>query len=94
MKNSLKSISRNANLKIYTLKNKSIITKIESLSSTKTPTAIGAYSKATRLPISKDINLIFCSGSLGVNASTGELVSDSVKDQTVQSLENLKNLLE
>lgn len=65
---------------------------IESLNSTKTPVAIGPYSKATRVDMGVN-HMIFCSGSLGVNPTTGDLL-ETVADQTKQSLENLKNLLE
>lgn len=65
---------------------------IEPLNSTKTPVAIGPYSKATRVDMGVN-QMIFCSGSLGVNPSTGDLL-ESVGDQAKQSLENLKNLLE
>lgn len=65
---------------------------IESLNSSKTPVAIGPYSKATRVDMGVN-NMIFCSGSLGVNPANGDLL-ETVSDQTKQSLENLKNLLE
>lgn len=67
--------------------------KIESLDSTNTPKAIGPYSKATRVDMG-DKCMIFCSGSLGSDPKTGDLVSENVADQTKQALENLKNLLE
>jgi len=65
---------------------------IEPLNSSKTPVAIGPYSKAIRVDMGVN-HMIFCSGSLGVNPSTGDLL-ESVGDQAKQSLENLKNLLE
>jgi enamine deaminase RidA (YjgF/YER057c/UK114 family) len=67
--------------------------KIESLNSSKTPSAIGPYSKATRIEIG-DKWMIFTSGALGVDHTTNEFVSDEVTGQTKQALENLKNLLE
>jgi 2-iminobutanoate/2-iminopropanoate deaminase len=66
---------------------------IERLDSSKTPKAIGPYSKATRVDIG-NIYMIFCSGSIGVNPESGNLVSDDVADQTKQAMENIKNLLE
>jgi 2-iminobutanoate/2-iminopropanoate deaminase len=65
---------------------------IESLNSSKTPVAIGPFSKATRVDMGNN-HMIFCSGSLGVNPSSGDLL-ETVADQTKQSLENMKNLLE
>lgn len=74
--------------------NKTIMQKnlIESLNSSKTPVAIGPYSKATRVDMGIN-HMIFCSGSLGVNPVSGDLL-ESVNEQAKQSLENLKNLLE
>ncbi len=66
---------------------------IQSLDSSKTPKAIGPYSKATRVDLG-NANMIFCSGSLGVNPENGNLVSEDVSDQTKQAMENVKNLLE
>ena len=67
--------------------------KIEALDSSKTPKAIGPYSKATRVDMG-DKYMIFTSGSIGADYQTGDLVSNDVEGQTKQSLENLKNLLE
>jgi 2-iminobutanoate/2-iminopropanoate deaminase len=66
---------------------------IEGLDSSKTPKAIGPYSKATRVDIG-NIYMIFCSGSIGVNPESGNLVSEDVSEQTKQAMENIKNLLE
>jgi len=67
--------------------------KIESLDSSKTPKAIGPYSKATRVNLG-ETNMIFCSGSIGLDPISGNLVSEDVGEQTKQALENLKNILE
>jgi 2-iminobutanoate/2-iminopropanoate deaminase len=66
---------------------------IQALDSTKTPKAIGPYSKATRVDLGNTY-MIFCSGSLGVNPENGNLVSEDVSEQTKQAMENVKNLLE
>lgn len=66
--------------------------KIEGLDSSKTPKAIGPYSKGTRIEMG-DKYMLFTSGQIGVDVK-GNLVSDEVKGQTKQALENLKNLLE
>jgi len=78
---------KNINKKTYMQKN-----LIESLNSSKTPVAIGPFSKATRVDMGINY-MIFCSGSLGINPSSGDLL-ETVGDQTKQSLENMKNLLE
>ena len=66
---------------------------IEKLDSTKTPQALGPYSKATRVDFG-DKYMIFSSGSIGNDYKTGLLVGDDVQSQTKRSLENLQNLLE
>ncbi len=66
---------------------------IQALDSSKTPKAIGPYSKATRVDIG-NAYMIFCSGSLGVHPESGNLVSEDVSEQTKQAMENVKNLLE
>ncbi len=53
------------------------------------PKAIGPYSVAIQTE-----NLVFCSGQLGLDPATGELVSADVEAQTRQALTNLKNVLE
>jgi 2-iminobutanoate/2-iminopropanoate deaminase len=86
----------------YSIKTKNFINKmnsnnpkiqIDSLDSSKTPQAIGPYSKGTRVDMG-DKYMIFTSGSLGVDPQSGNLVSDEVVGQTRQALDNLKNLLE
>ena len=53
------------------------------------PKAIGPYSVAVR---SK--GFIFVSGTLGMDAETGELVPGGIEAQTRKALENLNNVLE
>lgn len=62
--------------------------KMEKISTQKSPAAIGPYSQAI-----KTGNLIFTSGQIPFTAE-GKLVSADVKEQTLQSLQNLKNILE
>lgn len=62
--------------------------KMEKISTPKSPAAIGPYSQAI-----KTGNLIFTSGQIPFTAE-GKLVSADVKEQTLQSLQNLKNILE
>src|SRR6056297_3562515 len=52
------------------------------------PKAIGPYSQAT-----KAAGLIFISGQLPINPKTGEM-PNNVKEQTKQSMENIKAILE
>jgi 2-iminobutanoate/2-iminopropanoate deaminase len=66
---------------------------IEALDSSNTPKALGPYSKATRIDMG-NLYMIYSSGSIGLDPKTGELVSEDVAEQTRQTLDNLKNLLE
>lgn len=53
------------------------------------PAAIGPYSQGV---ISG--NIAFISGQLPINPKTGEIEHQNIKDQTKQSLENVKAILE
>lgn len=55
----------------------------------KAPAAIGPYSQGIDTGV-----FIFTSGQIPVNPSTGEVVHGGIEEQTVQVLENLKNVLE
>jgi 2-iminobutanoate/2-iminopropanoate deaminase len=65
------------------------MTKRIALATEGAPAAIGPYSQAIRAGM-----FIFASGSLGVDAASGEFVSESVEGQTHQALENLRVVLE
>ena len=58
------------------------------LNSKKAPGAIGPYSQAVKAG-----NYIYVSGQLPINGATGEMPED-IKEQTKQSLENIKAILE
>ena len=51
------------------------------------PKAIGAYSQA----VSYD-NLLFTSGQIPLSPDTGMLVSDNIKEQIIQVLDNIYRL--
>lgn len=57
------------------------------IKSAQAPGAIGPYSQAVKAG-----NLIFVSGQLPIDASTGEMPSD-IKAQTAQSIKNIKAIL-
>jgi 2-iminobutanoate/2-iminopropanoate deaminase len=59
------------------------------ISTSKAPAALGPYSQAVRVG-----NVLYTSGSLAINAATGEFINDDIKKATAQSLENLKFILE
>ncbi len=61
------------------------------LYSSKAPKPIGPYSQAVRFDAQK--KLIYTSGQVALDTE-GKLVSEEIKVQTKQSLENLKNILE
>ena len=52
------------------------------------PKAIGPYSPAVKLG-----DMIFMSGQLPIVPETGELISDSIEEQTAQCLRNLEAIL-
>jgi 2-iminobutanoate/2-iminopropanoate deaminase len=59
------------------------------ITSKNAPAAIGPYSQA----IQSD-NLIFCSGQLGIDPSTGKLCDDSVEKQAEQIFKNIGAILD
>lgn len=65
------------------------IHKREVLIADKAPRAIGPYSLGIRTQ-----GLIFASGTIGVDPSTGEFVPGGVEAETRQTLKNLANILE
>ncbi len=52
------------------------------------PAAIGPYSQAVKAG-----ELLYCSGQIGIDPSTGELVSGGLEPQTRRALENLTEVL-
>jgi 2-iminobutanoate/2-iminopropanoate deaminase len=65
------------------------MTKKKIIFSEKAPKAIGPYSVANQLG-----QLIFASGQLGLDPSTGQLVAGGIEEETRQALTNLKHVLE
>ena len=55
----------------------------------KAPKAIGPYSQAV-----KANGFVFCSGQISINPETGEIVGNTVREQTEQVLKNLFEVLE
>jgi len=60
----------------------------EQISTDAAPKAIGPYSQAIRSG-----DLLFCSGQVGLDPATGELVDGGVEEQTERALENLAAVL-
>lgn len=58
------------------------------ISTNQAPAAIGPYSQAIEVN-----GIIFLSGQLPVNPSTGEIVDGGIKEQTAQAFENICNVL-
>jgi 2-iminobutanoate/2-iminopropanoate deaminase len=54
----------------------------------KAPAPIGPYSQAVQAG-----NWLFISGQIAIEPSTGELITTSVKDETIQVMENLLAIL-
>ena len=61
---------------------------MKALNTEKAPTAIGPYSQAVEVN-----GLVFTSGQLPVNPSTGNFPEGGIKEQTRQSLLNIKAIL-
>ncbi len=61
---------------------------IETVTTDKAPGAIGPYSQAVKAG-----GMVFCSGQIPIDPSTGEFVSDVVSEQTDQVLKNLGEVL-
>ena len=59
------------------------------ISTTKAPSAIGPYSQAIQCG-----NLVFTSGQIPIDPATGVFVEGGIKEQTHQSLLNVKAVLE
>jgi len=59
------------------------------ISTSKAPSAIGPYSQAIKVG-----NLIYTSGQIPINPATGNFVEGGIKEQTRQSLTNVKAILE
>lgn len=65
--------------------------KIEPIYTNKAPKPIGSYSQAVMARGIK--GLLFVSGQIGINPKTGKLIGEDVREQTKQTLENLKAIL-
>ena len=59
------------------------------ISTQQAPAAIGPYSQAIRVG-----NLLYTSGQIPINPATGSFVEGGIKEQTRQSLTNIKAILE
>ena len=62
------------------------------ISTDKSPKAIGPYSQA--IGVKMDSNIIYTSGQIPLNPKTGELVSDDFGEQVMQTLDNIRGILE
>lgn len=63
--------------------------KIEVISTSKAPKAVGPYSQGTRAE-----GFIFCAGQGAFDPVTGELVAGGIREQTRQVLRNIQAVLE
>jgi len=54
------------------------------------PEPIGPYSQAIKL---NSVNLMYSSGQVAINPSTGNIINGGIKEQTKQVLENIKAVL-
>src|SRR3990170_1299491 len=78
-----KAVQSHNEVYMYTSEGKEIIHTQQA------PQAIGPYSQAIRIQ-----GLVFTAGQVGLDPATGELIGDSIEEQTRQVLNNLKHVLE
>ena len=62
---------------------------MKAISTKKAPAAIGPYSQAIQVG-----NLVYTSGQIPIDPATGSFVEGGIKEQTRQSLTNVKAILE
>ena len=62
---------------------------MKAISTKKAPAAIGPYSQAIQVG-----NLVYTSGQIPINPATGTFVEGGIKEQTRQSLSNVRAILE
>lgn len=62
---------------------------MKAISTTKAPGAIGPYSQAIQVG-----EFVYTSGQLGLDPATGTFPDGGIKEQTQQSLQNVKAILE
>ena len=62
---------------------------MKAISTIKAPAAIGPYSQAVYVG-----NLVYTSGQIPIDPATGAIVEGGIKEQTRQSLSNVKAILE
>ena len=62
--------------------------KMKKITTEKAPGAIGPYSQAVASG-----NFVFTSGQIAIDPSTNQMAEDDIEKQTLQVLENLKNIL-
>lgn len=63
----------------------------EAVSTNKAPTALGPYSQAIKVTGG---SLLFCSGQIALDPTSGELVGETAAEQCQQVMENLKAIIE
>lgn len=62
---------------------------MNTISTTNAPAAIGPYSQGVIVG-----DLLFCSGQIALDPTTGEMVGKTVQEQAVQVMKNIAGLLE
>ena len=62
---------------------------MKAISTQKAPAAIGPYSQAIQVG-----NLVYTSGQIPIDPATRKFVEGGIKEQTLQSLTNVKSILE
>jgi 2-iminobutanoate/2-iminopropanoate deaminase len=67
---------------------------IKSTQTDKAPAAIGPYSQAIVVEMAAPLGMVFTSGQIPLDPKTMQVVGDDIRLQTVQVLNNLREVLE
>ncbi|RPD64566.1 YjgF-like protein [Lentinus tigrinus ALCF2SS1-6] len=83
------AFSQHAHARTRTMSSVTTHPSLSLVSTASAPAAVGPYTQAIRVG-----DLLFCSGSLGLDPSTGKLVEGGVEAQARQALKNMKAIIE
>ncbi|KAI0658301.1 Endoribonuclease L-PSP/chorismate mutase-like protein [Cubamyces menziesii] len=83
------SLVRQSNLQFHASRTMSTHPSLSLISTPNAPAAVGPYTQAVRVG-----DLIFLSGSLGLDPVTGKMVEGGVEAQARQALKNMKAVIE
>lgn len=68
-------------------------TPIKKIDTPNAPKALGAYSQALSVDLSKAKNLVFVCGQVAINPVTGKMIEEDIRAATNQTLDNVEAIL-